>query len=117
MAISVECYPADVATVVEVSGRWNSEPAPAFESICRDSVAPNAKHVVLDLSALDSISSAGLSSILWAGKALDARGVRLVICGLAGRLRQIFGFSGLDAIFPIFESREAAIADCRQANV
>jgi anti-anti-sigma regulatory factor len=36
----------------------------------------------------------------------------LLICGLADRLKQIFVFSGFDTLFPIFDTREAALAHC-----
>ena len=68
--------------------------------------------MILDFSGLQYISSAGLSSVLSAGKEIDRHGGRLVICGLAGRLKQVFLFSGLDSLFPLFETREAALADC-----
>lgn len=114
MAIHVESDLTEAGSILRVSGRVDGETAPEFERICHQAIAPGDRYLVLDFSSLDYISSAGLSSILSAGKVMDARSGRLVLCGLTKRMRQLFRFSGLDALFPIFESCEAALADCRQ---
>jgi anti-anti-sigma factor len=113
MAIQVESFPTEVGVVLRVSGRIDADTAPDFDRTCHHSILPGAKNMVLDLSALEYISSAGLSCVLSAGKALEAEGGRLVLCGLAGRPKQVFVISGLDMLFPIFESRESALRACR----
>jgi len=70
------------------------------------------RNLILDFSGVQYISSAGLSSVLGAGKEIDRHGGRLLICGLAARVNQIFAFSGLDTLFPLFETREAALSNC-----
>jgi anti-anti-sigma factor len=115
MAIQVESIASEVGIVLRVSGRMDADAAPEFDQTCRRSLVPAAKNLVLDFSGLDFIASAGLSSVLMAGKKVEAQGGRLVLCGLKERIRQIFLFSGLDALFPIFESLEQALKDCRKS--
>jgi anti-anti-sigma factor len=114
MAMNVEASRTDLATIVRVNGRVDGGTAPELERVCHEWISPGDRNMILDFSGLEYISSAGLGSVLSAGKALDAQGGRLVLCGLTGRLKQIFLFSGFDALFPIFESRDAAVADCAQ---
>jgi anti-anti-sigma factor len=90
----------------------DGDTAVELERACHQWIAPGDRNLILDLSAVPYISSAGLSSVLSAGKQIDRHGGRLVICGLAARLKQIFEFSGFDTLFPLFDTREAAIADC-----
>jgi len=116
MAIMVEGSRTEYATILRVKGRVDGGTAPELERVCHQWIAPGDKNMILDFSGLEYISSAGLSSVLGAGKALDAQGGRLLLCGLAGRLKQVFHFSGFDALFPIFESSEAALTDCRQKS-
>lgn len=98
--------------IVSVAGRVDGESAPELERVCHQSISPADRNMILDFTGLEYISSAGLSTVLRAGKEMDRRGGRLLICGLSGRLREIFVFSGFDSLFPLFESREEALADC-----
>ena len=114
MAIEVEICRCDVGIILQVSGRLDVDTVAEFDRSWSLAVTPGLRNLVLDFSALVYIGSAGLGSVLSAGKAMEGQGGRLLMCGLAGRLRQIFQFSGLDPLFPNFESREAALNDCRQ---
>jgi anti-sigma B factor antagonist len=111
--IQVESSNSEGAIVLRVRGRLDAETATDFETILGESLAPGPNSVVLDFSGLDYIGSAGLSSVLTAGKIVEAQGGRLVLCGLTGRIKQIFSLCGLDALFPMFDSRDAALMECR----
>lgn len=112
MALITNGSRTDVAVILRISGRVDAETAPELDRACHQWITPGDSNMILDLTDLDYISSAGLSSVLGAGKEIDRYGGRLLICGLATRLKQIFVFTGFDTLFPIFESREAALADC-----
>jgi anti-anti-sigma factor len=114
MAITVEGRRTEFATVLQVVGRLDGGTAGEFEQICRRWIAPGDRNMVLDFSGVEYISSAGLSTVLAAGKAMDAQRGRLLLCGLAPRMRQVFLFSGFDALFPLFDTFEEAIADCKR---
>ena len=112
MALTMEGLRIDVAVVVEVTGRVDGESAPELERMCHQWITPEDRNLILDFSGLQYISSAGLSSVLSAGKAIDRHGGRLLICCLPARIKQIFMFSGFDTLFPFFDTREAALAAC-----
>ncbi|HTK31861.1 MAG TPA: STAS domain-containing protein [Candidatus Saccharimonadaceae bacterium] len=57
--------------------------------------------VTLDLSELDYISSAGLGLLVETYKRLHAGGHSLRLVGLLPRVRNVFGYAGLDRIFTI----------------
>jgi anti-anti-sigma factor len=116
MAITVEGARTSVAVVLSVTGRVDGETAPELERVCHQWIAPGDQNMILDFSGLQYISSAGLSSVLSAGKQIDRHGGRLLICGLPGRIKQVFAFSGFDSLFPLFDTREAALADCAQTR-
>ena len=112
MPITVEGSRTDCATTLLVRGRVDGGSAPELEQVCRQWIAPGDVNLILDLSGVEYMSSAGLSAVLSAGKAMDAQGGHLLLCGLAARLKQVFLFSGFDALFPIFDSRDDALAHC-----
>jgi len=116
MVLTTEGSRTNAAVVVRVAGRVDGETAPELERACQQWIAPGDSNMILDLTEVPYISSAGLSSVLTVGKQIDRQGGRLLLCGLAGRLRQVFVSSGFDTLFPIFETREAALADCLEKS-
>jgi anti-sigma B factor antagonist len=93
-------------TIVTVEGRMDTVSAPDFESKVQERIAEGAKRVVIDLSKLEYISSAGLRSILVAGKRSAATGGQLCCCGLQGVVKKVFEISGFTSLFTIHDSLE-----------
>jgi anti-anti-sigma factor len=98
-------------TVLEVIGRIDSTTAPAFqEQLTSVMTAPQAS-VLIDLSRLDYISSAGFRVLLLGAKRAEALGSRLLLCGLSAKVRQLFDLGGFLDLFAISASRQDAISD------
>jgi anti-sigma B factor antagonist len=97
------------AIVVAVKGRMDAVAAPAFERTMADHVAAGARRVVIDCAALEYISSAGLRGLLTTAKTIKARNGELVCVALTDAVREVFEITGFTAIFPIFDSVEAAL--------
>jgi anti-sigma B factor antagonist len=57
--------------------------------------------LTLDCSQLDYISSAGISVIMQTWKRLNGQGSTLRLTGLTPRVRNVFGFAGLDKVLDI----------------
>ncbi|HEY2015600.1 MAG TPA: STAS domain-containing protein [Bryobacteraceae bacterium] len=114
MAFTVDGSRTDRAVILTITGRVDAEAASELELACRQWLSPDDRNLVLDFSGLQYISSAGLGSVLAAGKEIDRRGGRLLICALPGRIKPIFVFTGIDSLFPLFENRNAALADCAE---
>ncbi|HVY68294.1 MAG TPA: STAS domain-containing protein [Verrucomicrobiae bacterium] len=66
--------------------------------------------LVLDLSGLDYISSAGLRVLLVAAKKLKIAAGKIALCGLQPSIREIFEIAGFIDMFPIAATRADAIA-------
>jgi anti-anti-sigma factor len=90
-------------TVLQVSGRLDAVSAEAFGTECRPCLAAE-RQIVLDLSALEYISSAGIRAILLVAKELKEIHGGLAIAGLKGMVREVFTITNLDQVFPVFET-------------
>jgi anti-sigma B factor antagonist/stage II sporulation protein AA (anti-sigma F factor antagonist) len=98
----------DGVLVIAPEGRLDSNTAGALEGALRERLDGH-RRLVIDLAAVDYVSSAGLRVLLLAAKRLrDAQG-DLVLCSLADSVRQIFEFAGFTRIFTIEPSRESAL--------
>jgi anti-anti-sigma factor len=82
---------------VRMSGRLDASQAPAAQAF----MDKLAGEVVLDCSALDYLSSAGLGVLLKTQKRLMGAGGRMRLVGVSPHVRDIFAYSGFDQIFDI----------------
>jgi anti-anti-sigma factor len=107
MEISIDKRPN--AVIVGVKGRMDAMSAPAFESIMADHISTGASFFVVDCSAVEYISSAGLCSLLTTAKTLQGCGGELVLAAFRDEVREIFDIAGFGIIFSVFDSTEAAL--------
>jgi anti-anti-sigma factor len=98
------------SVIIAPKGRIDSETAPGLEKKLRAILAETSSNLILDFSAIDYMSSAGLRIVLLAAKQTRSSGKGLVICGLNDNVREVFSMSGFDKILTIVVSREQAIA-------
>ncbi len=64
--------------------------------------------MVIDLSQLDYISSAGLRVLLVVAKRIQQKGGKVVLCALVPNVKEVFEISGFSSIFKIFDNDEDA---------
>lgn len=90
--------------VLAPTGRLDSEAAPEFEAHCLRATSGEARTLILDLTTLEYLSSAGLRTILSTGKALQSQGGKLVLCVPKGPIRQIIEACGFHKLFPVCDN-------------
>ena len=88
----------DNRSVVAVNGRLDTNTAMELETALNGVLA---SELVLDCSALEYVSSAGLRVILAAHKRLAADGKRLLISGVRAEVRSVFDMTGFSRILNI----------------
>ena len=109
MILNIEVDSTERCHVVKVGGRVNGETSELLLERCSSLILQNPCAMVLDLTNVLYISSAGLSTVLTTGKKLDASGGKLLLCGLQGSVKDAFGFTGFNTIFAIFDNLDAAL--------
>jgi anti-anti-sigma factor len=65
--------------------------------------------LLVELSKLDYISSAGLRVLLVAAKQLQQKGGKIVLCSMTTGVKEVFEISGFSSIFKIFPTVEEAL--------
>jgi len=65
--------------------------------------------VVVDFTALDYISSAGLRVLLGTAKRLSGAGGAQHLCGLTETVREVFQISGFSTILAVFATEAEAL--------
>lgn len=108
MTIAIES--AAQAQIVSLQGQINSTNAATTEAEILALVTAERKNLLLDFSALDYISSAGLRLVLVVAKRLKQEGGQLVLCGMQSHIREVFDISGFLAILNVADTRSEALA-------
>jgi len=96
--------------LASVGGRVDSANAASFEKELLGLFDTPPTRILLDLSALDYISSAGLRVVLMAAKRAKQTQGRLVLCGMQPHVREVFEISGFVKILEIVADRAAGEA-------
>ena len=102
----------DGATLVAMpEGRIDGRNAADFQDSLIGAIDSSDDRVVIDLTDLVYISSAGLRAVLLIAKSLDQRSAKFSLCSLSAPIREVFEISGFDQIIKIHGSRDEALAD------
>ena len=97
------------AQVFSLSGRLDSESVPEFERLLLQEMRGETKTLILNLSSLEYLSSAGMRTILSVGKSLQGKDGKLVLCVPKGPTRQIVEVVGFHKMFPMcYDMAEAS---------
>lgn len=96
--------------VVAAKGRIDAVTAAEFEKKLAELISSGERAILVNMSELAYISSAGLRSILATAKKLKAEKGEMMFTGLKGPVEEVFKISGFYTIFTIFESEEAALS-------
>lgn len=96
--------------VISPEGQLNSGNAADAEAEILARLTAGANRLLLDLSRLDYISSAGLRVVLVLAKRLRQSAGQLVLCGMRAHIREVFDISGFLNILNVTDTREQALA-------
>ena len=108
--MDIQTHTSGAATVVVLSGKLDTVTAPAFEKRIREVIGTGAVRLVLDLSAIEYISSAGLRGLLVMSKLLKEKQGKACLVGVKGNVRSVFEMSGFLTFFRAEETVESAVA-------
>lgn len=97
-------------TVLRVKGRLDSTTSSQLGERLTAILETAHARVLLDLSELEYISSAGFRVLLIAAKRADLHDCRFGICGVQGKVRQLFDLGGFLDLFTISSTRDEGIA-------
>jgi anti-anti-sigma factor len=104
---------SDGVLVLALSGRLGGTSAGALTTALTDAIGEGDVRVVLDLTEMDYVSSAGLQSIGSAAARCTAVNGGLALCGVAAPVRIALELAGLLDLLAVEPSREAAVGRLR----
>lgn len=109
MALQLEISDFNNIKELALQGALNSATAKEAEEKLKQLILGGNKVLLVNLSELDYISSAGLRILLVANKLIKKHDGSLRIHSLQKIVREVFEISGFDMIFEIYEDRDTAL--------
>jgi anti-sigma B factor antagonist len=97
------------AYIIEISGRMDSINSKDLDARLNSIIGRNVAKIVIDMEAVDYISSVGLRVLLASLKRQKENHRFLVLAALQPFVKDIFRVTGLEKIFSIYSSQEDAI--------
>ena len=91
-------------------GRIDNETSPDFQNRLLGSLTTAGAAVLVDFSAVDYISSAGLRALMMGSKQSKAAKGRLAVAALGPIVKEIFEISRFSLVVDVFETPEDALA-------
>jgi anti-sigma B factor antagonist len=96
------------SNIVPLKGEIDLHVSPVVTAALNDVIDKKPERLVVDLSEVSYIDSAGLAALIQAMQKVEAYGGKFMLSGLQETVRSIFEISRLDQVFQIFPDADAA---------
>jgi anti-sigma B factor antagonist len=100
----------DRSNVLPLKGEIDLHVSPSVTASLNAMIDRKPERLVVDLSAVSYIDSAGLAALIQAMQKVETYGGKFRLAGLQETVRSIFEISRLDQVFQIFPDVDAALA-------
>ncbi len=108
-AVNVSVESMKRVDLVTVNGRIDSSNAPQFEGSLKDLTENGRHNLVLNLSGVSYMSSAGLRTLVSTLKECKKRGGDVRLAAPSERVAEVLSLAGLDSLFKVYEDDTAAV--------
>jgi anti-sigma B factor antagonist len=98
-------------TIVAFRGSLDSKTSPQAQQALDGILADGRRKLLIDFTALDYISSAGLRVLLATAKRLSGAGGALRLFALNETVREVFDISGFSTILAVFATEADALRE------
>jgi len=118
--VKVHFEQIDQTTLVIPEGRLDFSSAAAFEQQLNEVLAGAGNKpaaVIIDCTALEYVSSAGLRTFLLAARTAQRTRISFGLCALKPAVREVFDLSGFSRIIAVHADRATALAQASQGHV
>ena len=105
---------SDDAYIISLAGEVDLYTAPEFKQQLLDVIAKGAKSVIVDFSNTTFIDSTTLGVLVGGVKRLRTNDGQLSLVCSDRNITKIFEITGLNKVFPIYESRAEAVESVGQ---
>jgi anti-sigma B factor antagonist len=115
MSVTVKIEDIDGVSVVELKGRIVlGEESGALREAVKNLIVAGKKSIVLDMSHVTYIDSAGLGILVAAHVSAKTQGASISLCALGQKFREVLQLTRLVTIFDVYATRAVAVDSLAQ---
>jgi anti-sigma B factor antagonist len=107
LSISVESFKR--VDLVTLAGRVDSNSASQLDSTLKSLLENGRYKIVLELSGVSYLSSAGLRAMVSAVRESKKHRGDVRLANVSGRVAEVLNLAGLNAIFQVYEDKTSAV--------
>ncbi len=97
--------------IVKIIGRLDAVSTPQVDKKLTNIIDMGNQHILIDFSAVDYLSSAGMRLLLSATKRLKGQEGKFIICNVPEDVMEVLKMAGFDRILSIASTREEALLE------
>lgn len=105
--------PHDDTRIIRTGTVLDNSNAEEFSSLLMDIYSSGAKHLIIDMSALEFLSSAGIGSIVGTVELFRERDGDIVLTQVSDKIMKILAVLSLASYLTVCRSTEEATTRCR----
>jgi anti-sigma B factor antagonist len=109
MPIEIREEKKDNAIIFLLTGRLDSATSPQVEAKILQSIEQGSKDIILNFSALDYISSAGIRVLVHCHKQLEKKEGRIFLTAVPKPIENVLYITGFLPYFKIFDNQDQAL--------
>jgi anti-sigma B factor antagonist len=109
MHLQIDMTQRDGFTVLRPRGEIDFATGPTLKECITETLVGGEVHLVIDLGDVDFIESTGLGALVGGRRRAEAVNGSLSLVCIEDQLLSVFRITGLDKVFPIFDTVEAAV--------
>lgn len=106
--MTIEERTENSAIILALNGRLDANTSPGFHERLLARISEGARYLVVDLTEVIYLSSAGLRAFLAAAKKIASQG-KLAIAGVRPHVLEVFAISGFDELFSFYPTAAEAL--------
>lgn len=111
--MSIEVKTVGETKILLVLKRFDAYTASSVEAELTRLINEGSRKIICDFSQTEYLASAGLRVLINASKSLNRAGGKLVLCSIKPYVLEVFEISGLNKIFKIYGSADAAMQELK----
>ena len=108
MGLQVETKKDGNILIISASGPLDAHHAPDFEKQATQFVSAENGNLIVNLSKVDHIASAGFGALMPVKNIQDEKGLKMVLCGMNDNVKKVFKLLGFNNILKEYSSVDEA---------
>ncbi len=97
-------------TVIQLTGELDAYTSARFREVMVDAIEDGGANLIVSMANVEYIDSSGLGALVGGLKRSSERNGKIVIVCAQPQVRKVFEITGLEKVFPLFESEEQALS-------